>query len=151
MKIHEYQGKELLRKAGVPVPLSKVAFTAEEAKAAAEELMTKTGNRVVVVKSQIHAGGRGKGRFKEHPDLGGVKVVTSGNADDVATIAGQMLGSTLVTIQTGEEGKKVNRLLIEQGMDIQQELYLGVTLDRATGRNVVMASVEGGTEMGAMG
>ncbi len=145
MKIHEYQGKELLREAGVPVPRSKVAFSPQEAKQAAQEVIKETGNEVVVVKSQIHAGGRGKGRFKEHPDLGGVKVVKG--ADAAHEIAKQMLGSTLVTIQTGEEGKVVNRLLIEQGMDIKQELYLGVTLDRATGRNIVMASVEGGTEI----
>jgi len=145
MKIHEYQGKELLRAAGVPVPLSKVAFSPQEAKQAAQEVIKETGSEVVVVKSQIHAGGRGKGRFKEHPDLGGVKVVKG--ADTAHEIAKQMLGSTLVTIQTGEEGKVVNRLLIEQGMDIKQELYLGVTLDRATGRNIVMASVEGGTEI----
>jgi succinyl-CoA synthetase beta subunit len=147
MKIHEYQGKELLRAEGVPVPLSKVAFSAEAAKAAAVEIQKKTGNKVVVVKSQIHAGGRGKGRFKEHPDLGGVKVVLSGDPDDVKDLATKMLGSTLVTIQTGPEGKVVKRLLIEQGMDIQRELYLGLTLDRASGRVTVMASTEGGTEI----
>ncbi|HLT35587.1 MAG TPA: ATP-grasp domain-containing protein, partial [Enhygromyxa sp.] len=115
MKIHEYQAKELLRDAGVPVPLSQVAFTAEEAKAAAADLIAKTGNEIIVVKSQIHAGGRGKGRFEEHPELGGVKVVKGAQA--AKDIAEQMLGSTLVTIQTGPEGKKVQRLLIEQGMD----------------------------------
>ena len=145
MKIHEHQGKELLRAEGVPVPLSKVAFSADEAKVAAVELIEKTGNEIVVVKSQIHAGGRGKGRFKEYPDLGGVKVVKG--ADAAGEIAGQMLGSTLVTIQTGEEGKKVQRVLIEQGMDIAKELYLGATLDRATGRVTIMASTEGGTEI----
>ena len=147
MKIHEYQGKELLRAEGVPVPVSQVAFSAEEAKRAATDIMAKTGNKVVVVKAQIHAGGRGKGRFKEHPDLGGVKVVTSGNADEVKELATKMLGSTLVTIQTGEEGKVVKRLLIEQGMDIKTELYLGATLDRASGQVTVMASTEGGTEI----
>ncbi len=145
MKIHEYQAKELLRAEGVPVPSSKVAFTAEEAGTAAAELIKETGNEVVVVKSQIHAGGRGKGRFKEHPDLGGVKVVKG--ADTAKDIAGQMIGSTLVTIQTGEEGKKVGRVLIEQGMDIKSELYVAVTLDRATGRNIIMASTEGGMEI----
>ncbi len=145
MKIHEYQAKALLRAEGVPVPSSKVAFTAEEAEAAAAELIKETGNEVVVVKSQIHAGGRGKGRFKEHPDLGGVKVVKG--AATAKDIAGQMLGSTLVTIQTGEEGKKVGRVLIEQGMDIKSELYVAVTLDRATGRNIIMASTEGGMEI----
>ncbi|MEZ4454112.1 MAG: ADP-forming succinate--CoA ligase subunit beta [Nannocystaceae bacterium] len=145
MKIHEYQGKELLRDAGVPVPLSQVAFSAAEAKAAAAELIAKTGNEVVVVKSQIHAGGRGKGRFKEHPELGGVKVVKGAQA--AHEVAEKMLGSTLVTIQTGPEGKKVQRLLIEQGMQIARELYLGMTLDRATGRVTVMASTEGGMEI----
>jgi len=145
MKIHEYLGKHLLRDAGVPVPLSQVAFTAAEAKAAAADLIAKTGNDVVVVKAQIHAGGRGKGRYKEHPDLGGVKVVKG--ADAAAGLAEKMLGSTLVTIQTGPEGKKVQRLLIEQGMDIARELYVGMTLDRATGRVTVMASTEGGMEI----
>jgi succinyl-CoA synthetase beta subunit len=145
MKIHEYQGKQLLREAGVPVPQSQVVFDAASAATAAKQLIEATGNDIVVVKSQIHAGGRGKGRFKEHPDLGGVKVVKGAAA--AAEAAEKMLGSTLVTIQTGAEGKRVNRLLIEQGMDIKQELYLGVTLDRETGRNTVMASTEGGTEI----
>jgi succinyl-CoA synthetase beta subunit len=145
MKIHEYQGKDLLRGLGVPVPLSQVAFTADEVRRAAAELQRTTGNPVVVVKSQIHAGGRGKGRFKEHPDLGGVKVVKS--ADDAYAVAEKMLGSTLVTVQTGPEGKKVQRLLVEQGMNIAQELYLGMTLDRVTGRVTVMASTEGGMEI----
>ena len=145
MKIHEYQGKDLLRDAGVPVPLSQVAFTAAEAKAAAADLIAQTGSEVVVVKAQIHAGGRGKGRYKEHPDLGGVKVVKGATA--VAELAEKMLGSTLVTVQTGPEGKKVQRLLIEQGMDIARELYVGMTLDRASGRVTVMASTEGGMEI----
>jgi len=145
MKIHEYQGKELLRAAGVPVPLSRVAFSAEEVRHAANDLIKQTSNEVVVVKSQIHAGGRGKGRFKEHPELGGVKVVKG--ADAAKAIAEQMFGSTLVTIQTGPEGKKVQRLLIEQGMNIAKEFYLGMTLDRATGRVTVMASTEGGMDI----
>jgi succinyl-CoA synthetase beta subunit len=145
MKIHEYQGKELLRKEGVPVPLSRVAFSPAEAQTAAAELIGQTGTEVVVVKSQIHAGGRGKGRFVEHPDLGGVKVVRG--ADAARDVASKMLGSTLVTIQTGPEGKRVQRLLVEQGMDIARELYLAITLDRATGRNTVMASTEGGMEI----
>jgi succinyl-CoA synthetase beta subunit len=145
MKIHEYQAKELLRDAGVPVPLSKVAFSAEEARLAAAELIAATDNQVVVVKSQIHAGGRGKGRFKEHPELGGVKVVKGAQA--AKDVAEQMLGSTLVTIQTGPEGKTVNRLLVEQGMDIARELYLAATLDRDTGRITVMASAEGGMDI----
>ncbi len=145
MKIHEYQAKELLRAEGVPVPSSQVAFSPEEAENAAAALIEKTGNEVVVVKSQIHAGGRGKGHFKEHPDLGGVKVVKGAAA--AREMAEKMLGSTLVTIQTGDEGKKVGRVLIEQGMDIKSELYVAVTLDRATGRNIVMASTEGGMEI----
>ena len=145
MKIHEYQGKELLRSLGVPVPLSRVVFSPHDARAAANELFKETGNPVVVIKSQIHAGGRGKGRFNEHPDLGGVKVVKS--ADQAVEIAEKMLGNTLVTIQTGPEGKKVQRLLVEQGMDIAKELYLGITLDRVTGRTTIMASTEGGMDI----
>jgi succinyl-CoA synthetase beta subunit len=145
MKIHEYQGKELLRGLGVPVPLGAVAFTAAEVKIAAADLIQRTGQSVVVVKSQIHAGGRGKGRFNEHPDLGGVKVVKS--AEDAFLAAEKMLGSVLVTVQTGPEGKKVQRLLVEQGIQISRELYLGMTLDRVTGRVTVMASTEGGMEI----
>jgi succinyl-CoA synthetase beta subunit len=145
MKIHEYQAKDLLRDAGVPVPLSQVAFTADQARAAAQKLIDETGNQIVVVKSQIHAGGRGKGRFKEHPDLGGVKVVKG--ADAAKEVAKQMIGSTLVTIQTGPEGKVVKRLLIEQGMDIANELYLAATLDRDSGRITVMGSSEGGMDI----
>ncbi|NVB42343.1 ADP-forming succinate--CoA ligase subunit beta [Pseudenhygromyxa sp. WMMC2535] len=145
MKIHEYQAKELLRDAGVPVPLSQVAFSAEEARVAAAKLIDETDSEVVVVKSQIHAGGRGKGRFKEHPELGGVKVVKGAGA--AKETAEKMFGSTLVTIQTGPEGKVVNRLLIEQGMDIKQELYLAATLDRDTGRVTIMASTEGGMDI----
>ncbi|NJK33402.1 MAG: ADP-forming succinate--CoA ligase subunit beta [Deltaproteobacteria bacterium] len=145
MKIHEYQGKELLRAAGVPVPLSQVAFSAEEVRHAAKELIRQTGNEVVVVKAQIHAGGRGKGRFKEHPELGGVKVVKG--ADAAKEVAEKMFGSTLVTIQSGAEGKKVQRLLVEQGMDIRKELYVAALLDRDTGRIVVMASAEGGMDI----
>ncbi len=145
MKIHEYQGKALLAAQGVPVPMSQVAFDAAQAHKAATEIIEKTGNPIVVVKSQIHAGGRGKGRFTEHPDLGGVKVVKG--AEQAKLIAEQMLGSTLVTIQTGPEGKKVGRVLIEQGMDIASELYVAATLDRATGRTVLMASTEGGMEI----
>ncbi|MCX4242486.1 ADP-forming succinate--CoA ligase subunit beta [Paraliomyxa miuraensis] len=145
MKIHEYQGKALLKAQGVPVPLSQVAFSAAEAERAARDLIEQTGNEIVVVKAQIHAGGRGKGRFEEHPDLGGVKVVKGAAA--AKEIAQQMLDSTLVTIQTGPEGKKVGRVLIEQGMDIQRELYVAATLDRATGRTTLMASTEGGMEI----
>jgi succinyl-CoA synthetase beta subunit len=145
MKIHEYQGKELLRAAGVPVPLSQVAFSAEEVRHAATELINRTNNEVVVVKSQIHAGGRGKGRFKEHPELGGVKVVKG--SDAAKEVAEKMLGSTLVTIQSGPEGKKVQRLLVEQGMSIVKELYIAATLDRDTGRITFMVSTEGGMDI----
>ena len=126
----------------------------DEAVAAVGPLIDETGNSVVVVKSQIHAGGRGKGRFLEHPDLGGVSVVTAGvdggieaAESAVADLANRMLGSTLVTVQTGREGKTVGRLYIEQGIAIERELYLSVLLDRAVGRNIVMASTEGGTEI----
>ncbi|MCM3704212.1 MULTISPECIES: ADP-forming succinate--CoA ligase subunit beta [Cytobacillus] len=133
MNIHEYQGKEVLRQYGVAVPNGKVAFTVEEAVEAAKEL----GTEVCVVKAQIHAGGRGK--------AGGVKVAK--NLDEVRTYAGEILGKTLVTHQTGPEGKEVKRLLIEEGCDIQKEYYVGLVLDRATSRVVLMASEEGGTEI----
>jgi succinyl-CoA synthetase beta subunit len=133
MKVHEYQGKEILRTFNVAVPRGKVAFTVDEAVRGAQEL----GGPVWVVKAQIHAGGRGKG--------GGVKIARS--IDEVRTYAGQLLGMRLVTHQTGPEGRIVKRLLIEEGVDIARELYIGVTLDRATSRNVVMASTEGGVEI----
>jgi succinyl-CoA synthetase beta subunit len=133
MNVHEYQGKEILRKYGVKVPNGKVAFTVEEAVEAAQEL----GSSVVVVKAQIHAGGRGK--------AGGVKVAK--NLDEVRTYATEILGKTLVTHQTGPEGKEVKRLLIEEGCDIKKEYYVGLVLDRATSRVVLMASEEGGTEI----
>jgi succinyl-CoA synthetase beta subunit len=136
------------------VPEGRVALTPAEAAAAVAPLIEASGNNVVVVKSQIHAGGRGKGRFREQPDTPGVNVITAGikggpaaAAAAVEAVAGKMLGSTLVTVQTGEEGKQVNRLYIEQGIDIARELYLSVVLDRATGRNMIMASTEGGTEI----
>ncbi|MBP0726254.1 ADP-forming succinate--CoA ligase subunit beta [Bacillus sp. RG28] len=133
MNIHEYQGKELLRNYGVSVPNGKVAFTVEEAVEAAKEL----GTTVCVVKAQIHAGGRGK--------AGGVKVAK--NLDEVRTYASEILGKTLVTHQTGPEGKEVKRLLIEEGCDIQKEYYVGLVLDRGTSKVVLMASEEGGTEI----
>ncbi|SHF51217.1 ADP-forming succinate--CoA ligase subunit beta [Ornithinibacillus halophilus] len=133
MNIHEYQGKEVLQKFGVKVPNGYVAYTVEEAVEAAEKL----GSSVTVVKAQIHAGGRGK--------AGGVKVAK--NLDEVRTYADEILGKTLVTHQTGPEGKEVKRLLIEEGCDIQKEYYVGVVLDRATSRVVMMASEEGGTEI----
>ncbi|MDX8046923.1 ADP-forming succinate--CoA ligase subunit beta [Gracilibacillus sp. S3-1-1] len=133
MNIHEYQGKEILREFGVAVPNGKVAHTVAEAVEAAEEL----GSAISVVKAQIHAGGRGK--------AGGVKVAK--NIDEVRTYADEILGKTLVTHQTGPEGKEVKRLLIEEGCDIQKEYYVGLVLDRATSRVTMMASEEGGTEI----
>ena len=138
MKIHEYQAKQLLRDAGVPVPRGIVVKSADEAAKAFGEL----GGTIAVVKTQIHAGGRGKGRFKEHPDQAGVVLVKS--ADEARENASRMLGNTLVTIQTGDEGKVVNTLLIEEGVDIQDELYLGIVVDRESGGPVLMASEEGG-------
>ncbi|MEK4731712.1 ADP-forming succinate--CoA ligase subunit beta [Paenibacillus sp. FSL L8-0641] len=133
MNIHEYQGKEVLKQYGVAVPNGKVAYTVEEAVAAAESL----GSAVTVVKAQIHAGGRGK--------AGGVKVAKG--LDEVRTFASEILGKVLVTHQTGPEGKEVKRLLVEEGCDIRKEYYVGVVVDRATGRIVMMASEEGGTEI----
>ncbi len=154
MKIHEFQAKELMKARGIPVPQGVMVTSVAEAVGAVEPLVEATGNPVVVVKSQIHAGGRGKGRFLDHPELGGVNVVLDGVEGGieaakrkVGELAGHMLGSTLVTIQTGPEGKQVNRLYIEQGIDIETELYLSVVLDRSTSRNIVMASTEGGTEI----
>jgi succinyl-CoA synthetase beta subunit len=154
MKIHEYQAKQLMAAHGIPVSLGKVAVSVEEAVAAVRPLVEQSGSPVVVVKSQIHAGGRGKGTFKEDPDLRGVNVVTAGiqggvEATEAAVtdLAGRMLGSTLVTIQTGPVGKRVNRLYVEQGVNIDRELYLAVLLDRALSRNIVMASTEGGMDI----
>lgn len=133
MNIHEYQGKEVLQSFGVNVPSGYVAYTVDEAVENAEKL----GTNVTVVKAQIHAGGRGK--------AGGVKVAK--NLDEVRTYANEILGKILVTPQTGPEGKEVKRLLIEEGCDIKKEYYLGVVLDRATSRVVMMGSEEGGTEI----
>jgi succinyl-CoA synthetase beta subunit len=133
MKIHEYQGKDILKKFGVPVPRGEVAFSVDDAVNAAKRL----GGSVWVVKAQIHAGGRGKG--------GGVKVAKS--IDEVKNYAKQILGMTLVTHQTGPEGRLVKRLLIEEGANIDKEMYVGITLDRAQSKNVVMVSTEGGMEI----
>lgn len=133
MKIHEYQGKEILRKFNVPVPRGHVAFNVDEAVRAAQSL----GGSVWVVKAQIHAGGRGKG--------GGVKLARS--IEEVRQRASEILGMRLVTHQTGPEGRVVKRLLIEEGMNIAKELYVGITLDRVSSRNVLMASTEGGVEI----
>jgi len=133
MKIHEYQGKELLKKFGVPVPRGIVAHTPEEAFNAAKEL----GTDVVVVKAQIHAGGRGKG--------GGVKLAKS--PEEAREVAGQILGMNLVTHQTGPEGREVRVILVEEGLPIDREFYLGIVLDRTTGRPVFMASSAGGMDI----
>ena len=133
MKIHEYQGKAILKEYGVPVPRGIVARTPEEAEAAAREL----GTDVVVVKAQIHAGGRGKG--------GGVKLAKS--PEEAKQIASEILGMQLITHQTGPEGREVKTLLIEEGLPIDREFYLGITLDRVTGRNTFMASSAGGMDI----
>lgn len=133
MKIHEYQAKEILRKFNVPVPEGKVVFSPEDAVNAAKEL----NGKVKVVKAQIHAGGRGKG--------GGVKVAK--DLDEVKRYSKEILGMNLITHQTGPEGKVVKRLLIEQGVNIDKEMYVGITLDRAQSKNVVMVSTEGGVEI----
>ncbi len=133
MKIHEYQAKAVLARFGVPVPRGEVAFTPAEAVDAAKRL----GGTIAVVKAQIHAGGRGKG--------GGVKIAKS--IDEVEQLAKQIIGMTLVTHQTGPEGKKVGRVLIEEGLDIDRELYLSILIDRATASPVIIASAAGGMDI----
>ncbi len=154
MNIHEYQAKKILSENGIAVPLGRAVQSVDDAVAAVRPIIEEAESSVVVVKAQIHSGGRGKGRFVEHPDVSGVQVVTDAMdggihaaEEAVRTVAGQMLGSTLVTAQTGPGGKIVSRLYIEQGVDIARELYVAVLLDRATSRNIVMASTEGGTEI----
>ena len=136
MNIHEYQAKQLLAKYGVAIVRGGVAYTAPEAENIAKDL----GGPVWMVKSQIHAGGRGKGKFKESSagDAGGVRLVKS--TEDVRQAADQMLGATLVTHQTGEAGKEVKRVYIEDGCDIARELYLSLLVDRETSRVTVIAS-----------
>ena len=142
MNIHEYQAKALLGKYGVAVPKGGVAFTPEEAEKIAGEL----GTSVVVVKSQIHAGGRGAGRFKNDPNgKGGVRIAKS--PAEVKSHAAAMLGQILVTKQTGAKGKEVKRVYVEEGCDIKRELYLGMLIDRATGRITIIASTEGGMDI----
>jgi len=137
MKLHEYQAKQIFAKYGVPIPKGTAVFDENEIKGAANDLVAETGNEVVVVKAQIHAGGRGKG--------GGVKVCKGVEA---ATAAGHaILGMQLITKQTGPEGKKVNRLYLEQGLDIARELYLAVLVDRETRRPAIIASTEGGMDI----
>jgi succinyl-CoA synthetase beta subunit len=132
MKIHEYQAKAILARYGVPVPRGEVAFSAHEV----DEIARRLGSAVVVVKAQIHAGGRGKG--------GGVKVVKSADAE---TAAKELLGRTLVTYQTGPDGQKVSRLLLEEGLAIERELYLSLVIDRSTQKPVMMISAEGGVDI----
>ncbi|HLN24460.1 MAG TPA: ADP-forming succinate--CoA ligase subunit beta, partial [Patescibacteria group bacterium] len=142
MNIHEYQAKKLLAKYGVAVLRGGVAYTAAEAEQVAKEL----GGPIWVVKSQIHAGGRGKGKFKGFEnDGGGVRVVKS--IADVASNTEAMLGQVLVTHQTGPAGKEVKRVYIEEGCDIKRELYLGMLIDRASSRVTIMASTEGGMDI----
>jgi len=138
MKIHEFQGKEILRAAGVPVPKGIVAHSAEEAAAAFRTL----GGPLAVVKAQIHAGGRGKGTIKTNAKQHGVELVRT--ADDAARVAGNLLGQSLVTIQTGAEGQTIHHVLVEEGCDIARELYLGIVVDRASAGPVLMVSAEGG-------
>jgi len=137
VNIHEYQAKELYRKYGIPVPEGIACMSPEQATAAAKQLITETGNEVVVVKAQIHAGGRGK--------AGGVKVVRG--VDAATDAANEIFGKTLVTHQTGPEGKVVQRLLVEQGLAIKSELYLALVVDRETSRIAIMASTEGGMDI----
>jgi succinyl-CoA synthetase beta subunit len=143
MNIHEYQAKELLAKWGVPIPKGVAAFTVDEAVAATSQLP----GPLYVVKAQIHAGGRGKGKFKElSPEAkGGVRLARS--ADEVKAAATDMLGNTLVTIQTGASGKQVNRLYVTDGVDIAKEFYLAFLVDRASGRVACVASTEGGMDI----
>tara|TARA_R110002033_G_scaffold94364_1_gene143596 strand:+ start:252 stop:1451 length:1200 start_codon:yes stop_codon:yes gene_type:complete len=143
MNIHEYQGKELLAKHGIAVPAGYAALTVDEAVAAAEKLP----GPLYVVKAQIHAGGRGKGKFKElGPDAkGGVRLAKS--IEEVRANAEEMLGNTLVTIQTGDAGKQVNRLYVTDGVDIEKEFYLSMLVDRASGRIAMVVSTEGGMDI----
>jgi succinyl-CoA synthetase beta subunit len=146
MNIHEYQAKELLAKFGVPVPDGHAAMSVEEAVAAAAKLP----GPLYVVKAQIHAGGRGKGKFRElGPDAkGGVRLART--LDEVRDAASEMLGNTLVTIQTGAQGKQVNRLYVTDGVDIAKEFYLALLVDRKTGRIAFVASTEGGMDIEAV-
>ncbi len=133
MKIHEYQAKAILARHGVPVPRGEVASSAAEA----GEIARRLGGNVVVVKAQIHAGGRGKG--------GGVKLAKS--ADEAEKLARAMIGMTLVTHQTGPEGRVVSRVLVEEGLQMLRELYLSIVLDRSSGKPVMMASAAGGMDI----
>lgn len=158
MKIHEYQAKELLRKFGVPTPESTVVYSAEEAGRVAYENFVANGKDIIVLKAQIHAGGRGKGTMVDAETgeplelfdlpIRGVTLLRIGNiADSAYQYASKILGNKLVTIQTGEKGKIVNRLLLEEGVKIKKEFYLSITLDRSQGLNMIMASTEGGMDI----
>ena len=138
MKIHEYQAKDIFRAYRLPVPRGGVAATSQEARAVAESL----GAARFAVKAQIHAGGRGKGTMKEDPSIHGVAVVSS--ADEVEEAAGKILGKTLVTKQTGEAGRLVQKVLVEEASEIERELYVGMGIDRASESPVMIASAEGG-------
>lgn len=141
MKIHEYQAKEILRQAGIGVPRGVVA----ESPPAAAEAFDALGGELAVVKAQIHAGGRGKGTIREHPDQRGVEIIRSREA--AARAAERLLGKTLVTLQTGPQGRVVGRVLVEEGCDIARELYLGVVVDRSAGGPVLIASSAGGMDI----
>ncbi len=158
MNVHEYQAKELLTKYGVPTPFGKVVYTAEEAGEVAYREFVRNGKDMIVLKSQVHAGGRGKGIMHD-PETNqqlevdgkavrGVILVREGNiADKAYRLASNMLGKKLITIQTGAEGRIVRRLYISEATDIAKEYYLSILLDRQTGRNLIMASTEGGVEI----
>lgn len=150
MNLHEYQAKELLKKYNVPVQEGMAVETADEAVKAYEQMATANGTRFAVIKAQIHAGGRGKGAMKEAPEQHGVQVVKS--ADQAKEVAQNILGNTLVTIQTGETGKKVNKILVAKDMytdgpSERKEFYLSILLDRAKKQNVIMYSTEGGMDI----
>src|SRR5438128_9153854 len=142
MKIHEYQAKELLAAAGAPVPKGLVASSPAEAVAAFD----KMGGKPVVLKAQVHAGGRGKGKFKDSgKDFGGVKYLTK--RDDVKSVAEVMFKYPLITKQTGAEGQKVSKVLVQEAADIAKEIYIGMVVDRGVGAPVLMACSEGGVEI----
>jgi len=143
MKIHEYQAKEILKKYNVAVPAGVAATTTDEAVEAAKE-MKENGATLFVVKAQIHAGGRGKGKTKNSAVSG---VILCHTLDEVRDAADSLLGDTLVTVQTGEKGQKVQRIYVTDGVDIEQEFYLGILLDRSKSKNVIMISTEGGVEI----
>jgi succinyl-CoA synthetase beta subunit len=141
MKIHEYQGKQLFRQAGVSVLEGHLARTPDEA----AEAYRKLGGAIAVVKAQIHAGGRGKGTIKDLPDQRGVQLVKT--AEDAKTVAGRLLGHELITIQTGPEGQRIGQVLVEAGCDIDRELYAAIVLDRAIAKPVIMVSPTGGMDI----